>query len=75
MSKDQPCIVVAHREEGWTLRFSGRSFDRFASQEEAVEKALEWARNAAKQGQSVSVLLEDGDGRETPLWPPAERAN
>jgi hypothetical protein len=74
MSKEPPCIIVAQREEGWTLRFSGRSFDRFASQEEAVERALEWARNAGKQGQRVSVLLEGGDGGETPLWPPAERA-
>lgn len=75
MSKEQPCIVVAHQEDGWTLRFSGRSFDRFTSQEEAVDRALEWARNAGKQGQRVSVLLEGGDGQRTPLWPPAERAN
>lgn len=71
MSKEQACIVVAQREDGWTLRFSGRSFDDFSSQEEAVERALEWARNAEKQGQRVSVLLEGGDGGKTPVWPPA----
>ncbi|HEX2257130.1 MAG TPA: hypothetical protein VHG92_10620 [Afifellaceae bacterium] len=74
MSKDQPCIVVAQREDGWTLYFSGRTFDRFASQEQAIDRALEWARNAEKQGQRVSVLLEGGDGQRTPVWPPAERA-
>jgi hypothetical protein len=75
MSEERPCIVVAQRDGGWTLRFSGRSFDQFASQEQAIERALEWARNAGKQGQRVSVLLEGGDGRKTPVWPPAETAN
>jgi hypothetical protein len=68
MSKEQPCIVVAQRNGQWTLRFSGRSFDQFGSQDEALARAIEWARNAEKQGHRVAVLLEDCDGRKTAVW-------
>jgi hypothetical protein len=68
MSKGQDLIIILQRDGRWTLRFGGDSFDEFSSQDEAIERAIEWARNAEKQGHRVSVLLEGNDGQTTPVW-------
>jgi hypothetical protein len=59
--------IVTQKDGAWTIRFSGRHFDRFETEKQALEKAFEWARNARRQGHSVPVLLEREAGRAEPV--------
>jgi hypothetical protein len=67
---NQVIYSVAHSDGRWTVRFSGRRFDEFQSKQEAIETALEWARNAPqRQNILVNVSLEHEDGRTDLLDP------
>jgi hypothetical protein len=57
-------LVVAQNGRGWTIRLSGREFDRFRRKNDAIGTALRWASNAGKQGHQVTVVLQ-GDGGTT----------
>jgi hypothetical protein len=59
--------VIAERDGAWTIVLGDRCFDRFGSEREATERALEWAKQARGQGHAVGVVVEQDDGRVEPL--------
>ena len=59
----QLSYAVTKQDGAWTIRFGGRSFDRFASKTEALSRALQWAREAPRrEAITITVAVEDEDG-------------
>jgi hypothetical protein len=67
---NQVTYAVMHVDGSWILGFGGRRFEQFASKQEELSKALQWARNAPqRQNIMLRVSLEHEDGRTDFLEP------
>ena len=61
---NQLAYAVTRKDGAWTIRFSGRYFDQFPTEEAALAKAIEWARAAPRrEAIMIKVALEHEDGR------------
>ncbi len=60
---NQVAYAVTCKDGAWTIRFGGRYFDQFPSEDQAIAKALEWAGQAPqRQGIMIQVALQHEDG-------------
>lgn len=60
---NQIAYAVTRKDGAWTIRFGGRYFDQFQSKQQALSRAIEWARNAPqRQDLLISVALEHENG-------------
>ncbi len=60
-------FVVLH-ENQWKIRFQGLHYGPYRTQEEAINVAREWARQAAAQGSPSQVLVQGLDNKFRVEW-------
>jgi hypothetical protein len=60
--------VVVPQREGWEVIADGDALAWFSNQAYAVQHAIEWAREYAKDGRTSEVLLEAGPDDFKVVW-------